>query len=154
MIFMVKDKMTHADIFFRSGRPIPEKLDKENIRYAYEDLTTAYRGVIDFVKIIDGLGDGLYSPQELIVAGIFITDAEEGVLIKKDHYERAKYIRVNGLDMVLLMHDHRVLSGKELSGFKFDGEKGKLYKLRTKRADRSEIYAESSHANDRSPEDE
>lgn len=230
MISMVEDKMPHAHIFSPLGRLIPEKLDKESIRHAYEDLTTAYKGVIDFVRIIDGSGDGLYSPQELIVAGIFITEGLDGVLIKegivencstigkrvkairkkyglnqgdfatplgisyghisniekdkdfpsksliklisskyeveeewiingidnpcghKDKslsYERSKYIKINGLDMVLSMYDYRVLSGEELAGFIFDGDNGKLYRLKTKRAENSEIYTGSSHVNDR-----
>ena len=154
MIFLVHDKVPHVQILFHSGKPIPERLDKENIADAFKDLISAYRGVIDYVKIMDGVGDGVYSPQEVIVAGVFVTDAEAGVLMKRRYYERAKYIRVNGLDMVLALNDYRVLSGEELSGFRFDSDDGKIYKLKTRCVDNSEIYAESSHANDRSPKDE
>lgn len=154
MIFLINDKVPHVRILFHSGMPIPERLDKENVADAFRDLISTYRGVIDYVKIMDGVGDGVYSPQEVIVAGVFITDAETGALIKKGYYERAKYIRVNGLDMVLSLNDYRVLSGEELSGFKFDSDNGKIYKLKTRCVDNSEIYAESSHANDRSPKDE
>lgn len=235
MILMVNDKMPHAHIIFRSGIPIPEKLDKENIADAYRDLISTYRGVIDFIKVLDGIGDRAYSSVEAIVAGIFITDGLDGVLIKegiiencstigkrirtirkkyglsqkdfarplvisyghisniekdKDFpsksliklisleyeieetwitngtadsfghkvkglsYERSKYIRVYGLDMVLLMNDYRVLAGEELSGCRFDGDNGKLYRLRSGRIENNEFYTESSHANDRSPEDE
>lgn len=154
MIFLVYDMVPHVQILFHSGKPIPERLDKENIADAFRDLISTYRGVIDYVKIMDGVGDGMYSPQEVIVAGTFITDAETGTLMKRGYYERAKYIRVNGLDMVLSLNDYRVLSGEELSGFRFESDNGKVYKLKTRCVDRSEIYMGSSHANDHSPEDE
>lgn len=154
MFFLIRDKVPHAHIFFHTGEPVPERLDKENISDAYMDLISLYRGVIDYVKIMDGVGDGVYLPEEVIIAGVFVTDAESGVLMKKRYHERAKYVRVNGMDMVLSLNDYRVLSGEELSGFKFDSDNGNIYKLRTKCVDNSEIYAESSHANDRSPEDE
>ena len=154
MIFMIEDTMPHVHIFFHSSKPIAEKLDKENIRYAYEDLTTAHKGVIDFVKIVDGLACGLYSPEELIVAGVMITDALEGYFIKNGYMEKAKYLRVNDLDMVLLSDDHHILAGRELAGCEFDGDNRKLYKLKTRKIKRPVYSMESSHANDYSPEDE
>lgn len=154
MIFMIEDAMPHVHIFFHSSKPIAEQLDRENIRYAYEDLTTAHKGVIDFVKIVDGLACGLYFPEELIVAGVMITDALAGYFINNGYMEKAKYLRVNDLDMVLLLDDYHILAGRELAGCEFDGDNGKRYKLKTRKIKRPVYSVESSHANDRSPEDE
>lgn len=151
MIYVIKDKMPHIDIFTYRGRPIVESMCKDNIRYAYEGLTTAYQGVCDFISILDGVCEGLYSPEEIIVAGVIITDALDGYLVKDGYEEDAKYIRVNGLDVILRVYDSRILFGKDLSGYRFVGKNRKRYKLKSKR---QELYAESRHANDRSPEDE
>lgn len=154
MLYLIKDKMPHIDMSTYRGWLIVESMCKDNIRHAYEDLTTAYQGISDFVSILDGVCEGLYSPEEIIVAGIIITDAMDGYLVKDGYEEDAKYIRINGLDVILLVYDHRILFGKDLSGYRFVGKNRKRYKLRTRKAERSKIYEGSSHANDRSPEDE
>lgn len=154
MIYMIEDRMPHAHIFFPSWRPLAEKFDKDNIRDAYEDLTMACLGVADFVKILDGLCCGLYSPVELIVAGIFITDALNGSFIKEGVPYPAKYLRVNDVDMILLLNDHKVLSGKELVGCKFDGDNWKHYKLKSRKIRKTTNNMETSRANGRSPKDE
>lgn len=133
MIFMIEDKMPHARIFFHSGKPLVERVDKENLRYAYEDLTNAGLGVIDFVKILDGLCCGLYAPEELIIAGIIITDALDGYFVKEGFPQRAKYIRINDCDLVLLMQRNIILAGEEIDHCEFKEDNGKRYRFKIKR---------------------
>ena len=124
MIWMIEDKMPHISFFTR------EELHKDGIRYAYEDLTSTYNGISDFVKILDGIYEGIYSLSEVMVAGIIVTDALDGYFIKENCWAQAKYIRINGCDVILLAFGSEALSGTEIAGFEFDGDNGKRYRLR------------------------
>lgn len=154
MFWMLNDKMPHAELFFGSKRPVPEKMNKENIIHVYEELITAHKGIIDFIDIVDCIWERICFPEEVIIAALFITVSLDGYITKGEYCERVKYMRVNGCDMVISMYDHRVFTGEELSGFEFYGNRGEYYRLGTRMAKRSKFNTGSSHANDRSPEDE
>lgn len=111
-----------------------ETISKEGMKFAYEDLITAYHGIDDFVGILDGIYEGAYTLSEVMIAGHIILYALDGCLIKgdcsdPDNWYHAKYIKINGSDTVLLTDSHEVLSGNDLAKCKFDGNNGKRYRL-------------------------
>lgn len=151
MIWIIEDKMPHISFF------TCEKLHKDGIRYAYEDITSAYNGISDFVKILDGIYDGIYSLAEVMVAGIIVTDALDGYFIKESCWERAKYIRINGCDVILLAYGSEVLTGTKIAGCEFDGDNGKRYRLRGQKVRNGRKMLKEmriDRANDQSSEDE
>lgn len=154
MVWMLDDKMPHAELFFYSKRPVPEKMNKENIGHIYEELITACKGMIDFIYIVDWIWERMCFPEKVIIAALFITVSLDGYMTNGEHCERVKYMRINGQDMVISLYDYRVFAGKELSGFEFYGNKGEYYRLATNMQKRPKFNVGSSHANDRSPEDE
>lgn len=131
-------------------------LSKDGIRYAYKDLTTAYYGIYDFVNILDGIYEGAYTLSEVTIAGLIATNALDGYLIKGDcndpaNWYPAKYIKINGLDIVLLADSHEVLSENDFAKCKFDGNNGKRYRLSSRK--RTPKKARADRANSQPSED-
>ncbi len=124
MIMLIHDKMPHVNL------PTNGALSKNNIRHAYEDITTAYNGINDFVNILDRIYEGVYSLSEVITAGIIATNASDGYFKNGRSWERAKYIRINGNDTVFLMQSHNTLAGDEIAGCEFDSDNGEYYKFK------------------------
>ena len=150
MIWILEDEKPSIDLF-TSGT-----ISKDGIRYAYEDLTTAYYGIYDFVDILDGIQEGVYTLSEATIAGIIATNALDGHLIKGDcndpaNWHPAKYININGLDMVLLTDSHEVLGGNDLAKCKFDGNNGKRYRLSSTKRNPKKTRAD--RANSQPPQD-
>lgn len=135
---------------------VREAISKEGIKSAYEDLTTAYHGIDDFVGILDGIYEGAYTLSEVMIAGCIILYALDGYFIKGDcgapeNWHPAKYIKINGSDTVLLTDSHEVLGGNDLAGCKFDGNKGKRYRLSSRK--RTPKKARADRANSQPSED-
>lgn len=128
MIMLIEDRMPHIEISFQAKNG---RLNRDNILDAYEDLTTAYNGVHDFVNILDCICAEMYSLDEAIVAGFFITDALDGCFVKDGYREKAKYMRISGHDVIMTVYSHMILTDSELEGSRFDGDNGKHYRLST-----------------------
>ncbi len=134
-----------------------EAISKEGIKSAYEDLITAYHGIDDFVGILDGIYEGAYTLSEVMIAGCIILYAPDGYFIKGDcgdpaNWHSAKYININGQDMVLLKDSGEVLSGKELKGCLFEERtNGKRYRLSS--AKRTPKKTRADRANSQPSED-
>ncbi len=132
MIWILDDEKPSINMF-TSGT-----ISKDGIRYAYKDLTTAYHGIYDFVNILDDIYEGAYTLSEVTIAGLIATNALDGYLIKGDcndpaNWYPAKYIKINGLDVVLLTDSHEVLSENDFAKCKFDANNGKRYRLSSRK---------------------
>ena len=126
MIMLIEDRMPHIEISFQAKNG---RLNRDNILDAYEDLTTAYNGVHEFITILDCICAEMYSLDEAIVAGFFITDALDGCFVKDGYREKAKYMRISGHDVIMTVYSHMILTDSELEGSRFDGDNGKHYRL-------------------------
>lgn len=126
MIMLIEDRMPHIEVSFQAKNC---RLNRDNILDAYEDLTTTYNGVHDFVNILDCICAEMYSLNEAIVAGFFITDALDGCFVKDGYREKAKYMRISGHDVIMTVYSHMILTDSELEGSRFDGDNGKHYRL-------------------------
>lgn len=126
MIMLIEERMPHIEISFQAKNG---RLNRDNILDAYEDLTTAYNGVHDFINILDCICAEMYSLDEAIVAGFFITDALDGCFVKNGYREKAKYMRISGHDVIMTVYSHMILTDSELEGSRFDGDNGKHYRL-------------------------
>ncbi len=132
MIWILEDEKPNINLFTCGT------IRKDGIKYAYKDLTTAYYGIYDFVDMLDGISEGVYTLSEATIAGLIATNALDGYLIKGDcsdseNWYPAKYIKINGLDTVLLTASHEVLNGNGLAKCEFDGNNGKRYRLSSKK---------------------
>ena len=123
MICIVEDRMPHIKHFYGGAD------NAKNILYAYKDLTTAYAGIRDFVFILDGIAEGYYSIIEVMLAGMIITDGLDGYLIVRKDFIKAKYIRINDEDYVMLADGSTLYFKEVLDSCEFDGNNGIRYQF-------------------------
>lgn len=127
MIYMIEDTMPHVHIFSHWKNLQANNLNAIRIHAAYEDVSTACNNTYDYLRIFSRICEGTYSPEEVMAAGLIITDALEGYFLNKGKGQEAKYLRINGVDIVFLVKGHKVLTGKDINGSEFYGNKGKHY---------------------------
>lgn len=127
MMWIIEDTMPHVNLF-TSG-----ELKRIHMIEAYNDLTSAYGGIRNFVSILDGIFEGIYSLSEVICAGSIITDALEGYLINDDLWMKGRYIRINDCDVVLVCSPTFIYTGDELDTYEFDANNGIRYQFDSKK---------------------
>lgn len=127
MFWTIKDKMPHITL------TECETYNKDNILLAYEDLRTAYSGIHDYIYILDGIRDGIYSVLEVMMAGIILTNGLEGYLLKDNSYIEARYIRINQTDFMVLSDASELFFYDELGGCEFEGENDIRYTFKRKK---------------------
>lgn len=141
MIYWIEDTMPHVHIYSFRRDIQADNFSTIRIHAAYEHISTAYNGIFDYLRIISKICEGTYSPEEVMAAGLIITDALEGHFLNKGKGQEAKYLRINGVDIVFLVKGHKVLIGKDINGGEFYGNNGKHYFFRItaakKRIDRA-----------------
>ena len=105
-----------------------QKVGRFKVERAYKDLSTTYCGIFDFVEILENIGEGLYSLNEVIIAGIMLAAAEEGILIGPGKYVNGHYVKVNGLDVVVLDSTKEIICEDELRDCEFCSNNGIVYR--------------------------
>ena len=123
MIFRMIEEIPHFSI------DIFEKINDENIILAYEELSTAYNGIKDYISILDKTREGIFNLSEVIIAGLILTEALDGYLYiaRKRHKIKAKYIKINNADCIYLVDDKRLFSSFYYEKCTFYAEDGTKY---------------------------
>lgn len=122
--------------FFTSG-----EVTQAGVIEAYKYLAESYRGVFDFIGMLDLIFEGVYTISEVIMAGVLLIDAVDGYLVMTDKgYSRmrGKYLRINDLDTVFIESEEMILCGKILSGTTFDADNGPNFKMHTRKISSSQ----------------
>ena len=99
------------------------ELNRDRIVAAYEDLTTAYGGIRDYVTFMDNVFEGVYSLSELMFAGVIITDGVEGYLKKGNCIIYGRYLNINDANVFLTHPENELLVGDEIEGWIFEGKR-------------------------------
>ena len=130
MIYTIEDTMPHVHIFSCWKSLQANNLNAIRVHTAYEDISTAHNN-IDYLRIFSRICGGTYSPEEVMAAGVIITDALDGYFLNKGKGQEAKYLRINGIDIIFLTKDRRIHTGKDINGAEFYENNRKLYSLKT-----------------------
>lgn len=151
MIYMIQDRMPHADLI------TDRCIKKEELICACFDLATAYNGIRDFVEILNRIYEGIYSVSAVTIAGLILTEALDGYFIKEGKRKRAKYIRVNDCDIVLGT-DGDIFINADIRNGEFECDNGIRYLLKTQSEIRAQKMQEKEmeigRANSQPPEDD
>lgn len=127
MIYWIEDRMPHIHTISYELIDGKEGLDIEKINIAYEILMESYKGVINYIDMLNGLGEGLYSVEEAMAAASILLYALDGYFIRNNIVEKAKYIRINDRDIIFFMAGDKLFAGKDIDDGEFYGNNGKYY---------------------------
>ncbi len=105
-------------------------LHYRNIEEAYKELKTSYRGVLDFVPILNDILEGIYSISEMMIATLIFTEGLDGYYIECGEWYKAKYLKINNVDIIYLVNDDELLTNLDFKKSEFDGNDGNRYKLK------------------------
>lgn len=126
MISIIQDKMPHMEVF-TSGN-----LNLQNIVRAYKDLAGSFRGMLDFIPILDCIFEGFYSLSEVTIAGLILTEGLDGYFRQNGISFEAKYIRINDSDCIYLTGSDQLLTNEDFHRCCFESKNGIRFKLKNK----------------------
>lgn len=110
-----------------------KKLRYRNIEEAYKDIKTSHCGIMDFVPIFDNILEGFYNVSETMIATLIFTEGLDGYYIEAGEWYKAKYLKINKIDVVYLVDSDELLTNDDFKKSQFDGNDGNRYKLKSSR---------------------
>ena len=110
-----------------------KSLSYRNIEKAYKTLKSSHYGIMDLLSIFDSVLEGIFNVTEITIATLIFTEGLDGYYVEGGEWYRAKYLKINKVDVVYLVDSDELLTNDDFKKSQFDGNDGNRYKLKSTR---------------------